>query len=58
MTLSLSQANTYAPATKEESSLGVSAAPVKKTWKTILNRFWGYTEATSECNTKSFEGLL
>jgi hypothetical protein len=58
MTLTLSEANSHVPATKEVSTTDAPLAPMKKVWSTITNRFWNYTEASSEGNTKSFEGLL
>lgn len=58
MTLTLSEANSYAPANKEDSSEAAPVEPVKTTWRTLAKGFWAYTEATSEGDTKSFEGLL
>jgi len=58
MTLTLSEANSFAPATKDHPATGVPASPEKSTFAILAKRFWDYTEAVSKTNRKSFEGLL
>lgn len=58
MTLTFSGDNSYAPTTKEDSSANVPATPMKKALSTVAKRFWEYTKANSEADTKSFEGWL
>ncbi|MEO9825348.1 MAG: hypothetical protein ABJF50_13110 [Paracoccaceae bacterium] len=58
MTLTISEANSNAPLTKEDSPADAPTTKVKKAWSSVAKRFWEYTEATGESNTKPFEGLL
>ena len=58
MTPTLSESNSFVPTKKDVSATDVTAASETNAWATIAKRFWDYTEATSEGDTKSFEGLL
>ena len=58
MTLSLNQANTFTSAATDLAEKAAPASQKKKTLANIAKRFWAYTDAASETNTKSFEGLL
>ena len=58
MSLTLSEAKSFAPTNKEDTLTDASETPVKKALSVISKRFWAYTKATGEADTKSFEGLL
>jgi len=58
MTSTLSQANSYAPTAKDNTETDARSTPKRNVWAVIAKRFWDYTEATGEGNTKPFEGLL
>ena len=58
MTLSLTHANTLTPAPTGDLAKDVPTSTEKKTLAIIVKSFWAYTDAASETNTKSFEGLL
>ena len=58
MTPSLTQANTITSASTDEHAKNAPTSSEKTTLAMIAKRFWAYTDATGETNTKSFEGLL
>lgn len=58
MTPSLTQANTITSASPDDRAKKAPASSETTTLAMIAKRFWAYTDATGETNTKSFEGLL